>query len=105
MRIEKILILFMSIIFVCMLFGCTSTRIQSYGNPATEVRTELDGLRAEQAESARTGERIRAESNELADLNRKINDTIREGTEYYDTIRAIIDQIRSGQYEPSKREE
>ena len=94
MRIEKILILFMSIIFVCMLFSCTSTRIQSYGNSATEVRTELDGLRAEQAESARTGERIKGESEEIERVCGELTGTITGGADYCNELRKIIDEIR-----------
>lgn len=94
MKIEKILILFMSFIFVHVLFSCASSRIQNYGSPATEVRTELDGLRTEQAESARTGERIKGESEEIERVCGELAGTITDGAEYCNELRKIIDEIR-----------
>lgn len=91
---KKLCVLFLSIVFICMLFGCASTRVQNNGTPATAVRTELDGLRTEQAESARTGERIKGESEEIERICGELTGTITDGEDYCNELRKILDEIR-----------
>lgn len=94
MKIEKIHFLFLSFVSMCLLFSCASTRVQNYGSPATEVRTELDGLRTEQAESARTSERIKGEGEEIERVCGELAGTITDGADYCNELRKILDEIR-----------
>ena len=93
MKSDKIYFLCMSFI-LCFFGSCETTDLHGYGKPATEVRTELDGLRTEQAESARTGERIKGESEEIERVSGELAGTITDGAEYCNELRKIIDEIR-----------